>query len=393
VSVLGTSLRGVAEQRFPWQAGTATGVGSMPGTDPVEACRVVFGELPDLPYLPELPGRGPGADITGRTAALLVDLPAQVTSAGWKLTDRPGRDLTRAAGYWSQDLDTLEETAGGYTGPVKIQVCGPWTLAATLELSHSANPALSDPGAVADLAASLAEGLAGLAADVRKRVPGGTLLVQLDEPSLPVVLAGRVPTASGLATVAAIDRAVASQRLATVLAAPSAPTVVHCCGRVAAAFGEIVAAGATAVSFDLDQIPVRETDRVAELAEAGLGLLAGALPTASAARLDASLPTPAPHRFEEADAPPTAPRRVARPPTGPRGARGADPPPTPRQTADRVVAMWRRTGLPPSLLAGQVVITPACGLAAVSPAAATAALRHCREAARVAAEMIEEQSP
>ncbi len=328
----------------------------MPGTDPVEACRVVFGEVPDLPFLPELPDRGPGADLIGRTAALLVDLPVQVTTAGWKLTDRPGRDLARATGYWSQDLDTLEETASGYSGPVKVQVCGPWTLAAALELSHSANPALSDAGAVAELASSLAEGLAAHAADVRKRVPGATLVVQVDEPSLPAVLTGRVPTASGLATVAAIDRAVAGQRLATVLAAPSAATVVHCCGRAAAAFPEMRAAGATAVSFDLGQLPVRDTDRIAELAEAGLGLLVGALPTAAAARL------------------------------------GTGPPVPPRDTAAAVVAMWRRTGLSPGLLAGQVVITPACGLAGVAPAAATAALRHCREAARVATEMIEEQT-
>jgi methionine synthase II (cobalamin-independent) len=347
----------VAAQQLPWQPGTATGVGSMPGTDPAEACRVVFGELPDLPYLPELPDRGPGADITGRAAALLVDLPVQLTSSGWKLTDRPGRDLTRTAGYWSQDLDTLEEAAVGYAGPLKIQVCGPWTLAATLELSHSANPALSDPGAIADLTASLAEGLAAHAADVHKRVPGATLVVQVDEPALPAAVAGRVPTASGLTTVAPVDRVVASQRLATVLAAPSAATVVHCCGRAAAVFPELVAAGAAAVSFDLSQLPVRETDRIAELAEAGLGLLVGALPTAAAARLDTGPPLPA------------------------------------RQTAAEVVAMWRRTGLSPGLLAGQVVITPACGLAGVSPAAATAALRHCREAARIAAEMTEENTP
>jgi methionine synthase II (cobalamin-independent) len=54
--------------------------------------------------------------------------------------------------------------------------------------------------------------------------------------------------------------------------------------------------------------------------------------------------------------------------------------------------MWRRTGLSPDLLAGQVVLTPACGLARVSPAAARAALEHCREAARIAAEMTEESS-
>jgi methionine synthase II (cobalamin-independent) len=340
----------------------------MPGTDAVEACRVVFGELPDFPFLPELPGRGPGADLAGRTAALLVDLPVQVTPGGWKLTDRPGRDASRAAGYWSQDLDVLEEIADGYAGPLKIQVCGPWTLAASLELSRSVNPVLADPGAVADLTASLAEGLAAHAADVRRRVPAATLVIQLDEPSLPAVLAGRVLTASGLGSIAAVDRAVGAQRLAAVLSAPSAAvtsrgddppnppatTVVHCCGRVASVFGEIRAAGASAVSFDLDQLPMRETDRIAELAEAGLGLLVGALPTASAIQL----------------------------PGG--------PPKDPRETAAAVVAMWRRTGLPGAHLAPQVVVTPACGLAGVSPEAARAALAHCREAARVAAEMIEE---
>ena len=123
-----------------------------------------------------------------------------------------------------------QEIADGYQGPVKVQVCGPWTLAATLELSRTANPALADPAAVADLAASLAEGLANHAADVRRRVPGATIIVQLDEPALPAVLAGRVPTASGLSAVAAVDEAVARQHLDTVLSAPAAFTVVHCCG-------------------------------------------------------------------------------------------------------------------------------------------------------------------
>jgi len=339
-------------QAFPWPRASATAIGSMPGDDVVQTCRVVFGELPDLPFLPELPQRGPGADMIGRTAALLVDLPVQVTTRGWQLADRPGRDLTRAAGYWSQDLDTLEEVASGYSGPLKISVCGPWTLAAALELSHSANPALADPGAVADLTASLAEGLAARAADVRKRVPGATLIVQLDEPSLPAALAGRVPTASGLNVVAAVDSAVASQRLRTVLEAPSAVTVVHCCGE-RTPFPVLKASGVSAVSFDLALLPARDTDVIAELAEDGLGLLAGALPTSSAERLVSG------------------------------------PPLSPRRTAEQVVTLWRRTGLAPGKLAEQVVITPACGLAGVSPAAARAALEHCREAARIAPEMIE----
>jgi methionine synthase II (cobalamin-independent) len=339
-------------QTFPWPGASATGIGSMPGTDPMAACRVVFDELPELPHLPELPNRGPGADITGRTAALLVEMPVQTTSRGWQLADRPGREMTRAASFLSQDLDVLQEVADGYAGPLKIQICGPWTLAASLELIHSANPALADPGAVADLTDSLAEGLAAHAADVRNRVPGAVLIVQIDEPSLPAALAGRVPTASGLNVVAAIDTAVASQRLRTVLSAPAAYTVVHCCGGPTP-FPEIWAAGAAAVSFDLALLPARDTDRIAELAEAGLGILIGALPVESAQRLL----------------------------TGPQL--------PPRQTAEQVVTLWQRTGLAPGRLTEQVVITPACGLAGVAPGAALAALRHCREVARIMPEMIE----
>ncbi|HYK29298.1 MAG TPA: methionine synthase [Streptosporangiaceae bacterium] len=338
-------------QPFPWPAGSATGVGSMPGDDPVEVCRIVFGELPDLPYLPELPGRGPGAEMTGRTACLLVDMPVQITPRGWKLADRPGRDMTRAAGYLSHDLDALEEVAESYSGPVKVQVCGPWTLAAALELSRSLNPALADLGAVADLTESLAEGVAAHVADVRKRLPGATLVVQIDEPSLPAVLAGRVPTASGLGTVAAIDQLVASQRLATVLSATDAFTVVHCCAR-ATPFLQIKAAGAAAVSFDVAFVGSKETDEIAELAEGGLALFAGAMPTSSAYRLVSG------------------------------------PPFAPRQTAEIVVQLWRRTALAAAEFARHVVITPACGLAGVSPAAARAVLEHCREAGRIGLEMI-----
>ena len=64
------------------------------------------------------------------------------------------------------------------------------------------------------------------------------------------------------------------------------------------------------------------------------------------------------------------------------------PPLLPRETAAKVTELWRKTGLAPERMASQLVITPACGLAGLSPAAARAALEHCREAARIAPEMI-----
>jgi len=324
----------------------------MPGTDPAEAVAVVLGELPDLPYLPELPGRGPGADLTGRTAALLVDMPAETTPAGWKLATRPGRDQRRAADLLSADLDAAQEAADGWTGPFKIQVCGPWTLAATIELSRSQNPALADPGAVADLTASLAEGVAAHVAEVRSRIPGATVLLQLDEPALPAVLAGSVPTASGLNRVGAIDATVTCDSLRSVLSATTAFGLVHCCA-ADVPFGILTDAGAEAVGFDLGLLRREDEDGLAEVAEAGLGILAGAVETMA-------------ERTSSAPSPP------------------------PKEAAAGVIGLWRRIGLPAPKLAGQVVLTPACGLAAASPASARAVLARCREAARLMPELIEE---
>ena len=266
----------------------------MPGTDPAEAMRIVLGELPDLPHLAELPARGPGADLTGRTAALLVDLPVENTSTGWRFAARPGRDLSRARGLLSSDLDALEEAAGGYRGPLKVQVCGPWTMAATIELARSQDPALADPAAVADLTASLAEGIGAHVGEVRKRVPGAQVLLQLDEPALPAVLAGSVPTASGLNRLPAPEETGAEAGLRAVTDAARAFAVVHCCGPEVP-FGMIKSAGMQAVSLDLSLLRRDEEDGLAEIVEAGLGILAGAVPATaprSAERDGARLPEP-----------------------------------------------------------------------------------------------------
>src|SRR5690242_8050660 len=97
----------------PWPAGAATGLGSLPGTDPTDAAALVLGELPDFPHLPELPGRGAGAEMIGRTAALLVELPVEIVASGWRLAAHPGRDLRRARDFLARDLDALEAQAAG----------------------------------------------------------------------------------------------------------------------------------------------------------------------------------------------------------------------------------------------------------------------------------------
>jgi len=360
----------ITEERFPWPPASATGVGSLPGTDPVEALRQVFGELPDLPHLAELPARGPGADLTGRTAALLVDLPVELTPTGWRFTARPGRDLHRALGFLAADLDALEEVAEGYSGPLKIQVCGPWTLAATIELIHSQDPALADPGAVADLTASLAEGLAAHVAEVRKRVPRARIVVQADEPALPAVIAGEVPTASRLNRLRIPEPADLETHLGSIVSAARTFTLVHCCA-LSVPFGIIKGAGADGVGCDLGTLARTVEDGLAEAVEAGLGIVAGVIPAA--------------------------------------GAPGAPEPPPADRAARVLIALWQRLGWPVARDGGagpikgeseggmgrrvgaQVVLAPACGLAGATPGYARAAMERCREAARLLPELIEEE--
>ena len=357
----------------------------MPGTDPLGAIRLILDELPDLPHLVELPDRGAGADMIGRTAGLLIDLPVDTTTRGWRLADRPGRDLRRAQSLLARDLDALEEAADGYQGALKLQVCGPWTMAASLELARSQEPVLSDPGALRDLITSLAEGVAAHVAGVAARVPGARLLLQVDEPSLPAVLAGEVPSASGFNRVRAVEEADAVPGLRTVLSATTAPTLVHCCG-MSAPVGIIRGAGADGAGIDLGVLRRGEEEVLAEAVEAGFGIFVGAVP---------ATPVPA--------APGSAPARLRA--DGP-AADAASPQrnrsgtlPDAKATADRVVELWRRMGWPAGRtpgaagVAAQVVITPGCGLAGAPPEYARAALACCRDAARMLPELIEEEAP
>ncbi|MFD6431936.1 methionine synthase [Streptomyces venezuelae] len=334
---------------FTW--GPATGIGSMPGGDAREAAKTVTGsfEGPEqgMPYLAELPARGPGADMIGRTAGLLVDLYARVEPSGWRIGDRPGRDTRRARAWLGEDLDALEEFTQGYQGPLKVQAVGPWTLAAALELRNG-QAALSDPGACRDLAGSLAEGLREHLADVRRRVPGAQVVLQLDEPSLIAVLRGQIKTASEYRTHRAVDRQLVESTLRDVLAVHGegggdgggdGATVVHSCAPDVP-FALLRRAGADAVSFDFALLTERDDETIGEAVEGGTRLFAGVVPG-----VDGRLSDPA-------------------------------------GSVMGVRTLWRRLGLNPGTLAESVVVTPSCGLAGASPAYARAALAHCARAAR-----------
>ncbi|MDX6356733.1 MAG: hypothetical protein QOF98_3636 [Streptomyces sp.] len=310
----------------------------MPGGDAREAARVAVEATHGLPFLAELPSRGPGADMLGRTLGMLVELYARVEPSGWRFGDRPGRDTKRARAWLGEDLDALEEFTQGYEGLVKVQAVGPWTLAAGVEMRNG-EAALRDPGACRDLAASLAEGIRAHLADVSRRLPGAQPVLQLDEPSLTAVLSGHVRTASGYRTYRSVDRTLAESVLRELIEAAGVPVIVHSCAPDVP-FALLRRTGAAGLSFDFDLLTERDWDEFGEAAEAGVALFAGVVPGK-----DAPLSDPA-------------------------------------GSVSGVRALWRRLGLAPGALGSSVAVTPSCGLAGASPAYARAALVHCAKAAR-----------
>ncbi|HWC34379.1 MAG TPA: methionine synthase [Mycobacteriales bacterium] len=324
-------------------AGIATGVGSLPGEDIDRATAAVFDQLPDLPHLPELPGRGPGADMVGRTASLLAGLAVDRTPSGWRLVDRPGLDQRAARELLDGDLDALLPVAGpGYDGGLKVQLTGPWTLAAALELPRG-GAALGDPGAVRDLVASLAETATEHIGEVRRRLPDASLVLQLDEPGLPAVRAGRVRTQSGLGTLRVPEDSDVVAALASVVAAVDVPVAVHCCA-ARPPVRLFRSAGAAAVGVDLTLGDI-DHDEIGELIDGGGVVWLGVVP-----------------------------------------AIGPGVPPAPRDVAEPVRRLWRELGFDPDALPASVAVTPACGLAGASPGWATTAYRVLGQVARALSE-------
>lgn len=312
----------------------ATGIGSLPGTDSREWSRAIAGELPELPHVPELPARGPGADLVGRTMALLAevapDLAVETTPVGWRFADAPGRVMVRARSWLSEDLDGFEQALAGRRGPVKAQLAGPWTLAAAVE-TRGGERAVRDHGACREIAEALAEAAGAHVMEIRRRLPEASVVLQLDEPSLPSVLAGGVTTASGLATYRSIDAARAQSHLGWVMDAITAQQAmpgVHCCHpRVPVDL--LRRAGAQMISVDPSVLEQALEDPLGEALEAGVHLLLGYAPSLP-------FPTPGPQVLAE-------------------------------RIAAQALEQYSRWGIAADIANAHVSLTPACGLAGADP--------------------------
>jgi hypothetical protein len=324
-----------------------TTVGSMPGADVREAVRMVVdtcGDGDGVPHLPELPARGPGADLVGRTMGVLTrvapDLAVETTPSGWRFADAPGRETRRALSWLGEDLDAWEESLPGFEGTVAASLGGPWTLAAAVEL-RTGERAVRDAGACRDIVDAVAQAAVEHLTELRRRVPGAAVTLWLDEPALPAVLHGEVPTASGLSRYAAVDEQVVSAALARIVDAvhaTDATLVLHCCGP-RPPYDLFRRTGADAVSSDLLLHDRRDDDSVGELLEAGRRLVCGVVPTVS----------------------PLSPVAVS---------------------VDLVRTLGHRLGLTPEALAPQVLVSPTCGFGTSSPDHVRSALGALRSVGR-----------
>jgi methionine synthase II (cobalamin-independent) len=327
---------------------TASGTGSWPGTAARSAAEVVVGELgAAMAHVVELPARGVGADIVGRAGALLIDVAIDTVPRGYRVAARPGAVTRRAVSLLDEDIDALEEaweTAGlrGSGRPVKVQAPGPVTLAAQLELANG-HRAITDLGAVHDIAASLAEGVGAHRAAVSRRLDT-PVVVQFDEPSLPAAVAGRLAGVTTLSPVAPIDETLATTLLDTCVAAAGAEVSVHSCA-TALPWKVLQRSNIAAVSVDVTTLETADLDAVAEFVDSGRAVLLGVV----------SASTPA--------------RR-----------------PSAEEVAAAVVAVTDRLGFGRAPLRDRIGVTPSCGLATATPQWARTAIGLARQAAEAFAD-------
>jgi hypothetical protein len=167
-------------------------------------------------------------------------------------------------------------------------------------------------------------------------------VLQVDEPSLPAVLSGRLPTASGYGTLRAVDPQVAAAGLRDVLAAAGERrTAVHCCA-ADLNWPLLRGTGTTALSVDTTLLGPRGWESAAATLESGVALWAGMLPTDGSTT---SVPA----------------------------------------TVDALVGRWREVGLPLADL-DAVTVTPTCGLAGLTPEQARGVQQLAADTARALTE-------
>ena len=283
----------------------------------------------------------------GRAGALLIDVAIDTVPRGYRIVARPGAVTRRAVSMLDEDMDALEEaweTAGMRGGgrAVKVQAPGPITLAAGLELTNG-HRAITDSGAVRDLAASLAEGVAAHRAALARRLDT-PVVVQFDEPSLPAALGGLLTGVTALSPVAALDEAVAAALLDTCVATVGADVLVHSCAPELP-WNLLQRSTISAVSVDAGTLWAADLDGIAAFVESGRAVMLGVVAASAPVRR-----------------------------------------PSAEEVAAAIVEVTDRLAFGRSALCDRIGVTPTCGLATATPQWARTAIELARKAAETFAQ-------
>jgi hypothetical protein len=247
--------------------GAATGIGSLPHTDPVQAAEFVLSTLPDLPAIPTRPRAVPAERMLAQVAHAIRGV--RIADDG-SLEVQAGRVDPRAAivpdldhAAWSS-LRVFCDVAAGRTGHVKWQVAGPLTLGV----------ALTDRGLPPETAFDVAVRAVRLTIRavyryVAEKLPHCDQVVFVDEPAFVRALHAGFP----LTPDTAID--ITSGGLAAVEVV--GPAGLHCCSTPDVT--ALLAAGPQVLSVPVGPHVAEAAGAIARFLEAGGWVAWGAVPT------------------------------------------------------------------------------------------------------------------
>lgn len=245
--------------------GVATGIGSLPHEDPVEAAELVLRCLPDLPAAPQLPARDPRegmiAQWLGALPEITVEGDGAVTVAG---ASDEAPECEFDTGAHAGLLAFLDVAAARDKQPlrVKVQVTGPLTLGVALEAAGMPTKRAFRRAAEASRAWSVA-----IESLVASRLPDAGLVLFFDEPALVKWRRGDGP----------LDRESAIDVLSGALAAVDCVTGVHVCGD--GDVGLALEAGPQVLGVEVGDDLVRDTVAIARFLDGDGWIAWGAVPT------------------------------------------------------------------------------------------------------------------
>lgn len=199
----------------------ATAIGSLPHIDAAAAAELVLGLLPDLPAAPQLPRRsraeGMLAQMADGVAGIRADAEGRLLVEPSSMDPTPALDSPTFGDESWAGLNAFLAATAHRTGPIKVQLAGPVTLAlALVEGGAAPSAALPAAGLIVEQRA------AALSRWIAERVAGAPVVAFLDEPGLTVFSRAGAPFDPN-DVIEVVSAALASFGRGTI-------TGIHCCG-------------------------------------------------------------------------------------------------------------------------------------------------------------------